>query len=46
MQDSAMDDSGDMNAYVDAEPYMVSGYENVYTTARVISSHLFKCAIV
>ncbi|OQE01600.1 hypothetical protein PENVUL_c042G05435 [Penicillium vulpinum] len=28
MHDSAMDDSGDGNTYVDAEPYMVSGYEN------------------
>ncbi|KAF3024611.1 hypothetical protein E8E15_008903 [Penicillium rubens] len=36
MQDSAMDDSGDMNAYVDAEPYMVSGYENVADRASHI----------
>ncbi|KAJ5184581.1 hypothetical protein N7472_009421 [Penicillium cf. griseofulvum] len=28
MHDSAMDDSGDGNVYADAEPYMVSGYEN------------------
>ncbi|CAG8266978.1 unnamed protein product [Penicillium nalgiovense] len=38
MHDSAMDASGDGNTYVDAEPYMVSGYENVADRA----SHLPK----
>ncbi|EKV08520.1 hypothetical protein PDIG_58640 [Penicillium digitatum PHI26] len=38
MHDSAMDDSPDGNAYADAEPYMVSGYENIANQA----SHLPK----
>ncbi|OQE47291.1 hypothetical protein PENCOP_c001G08111 [Penicillium coprophilum] len=38
MNDSAMDDSADGNVCADAEPYMVSGYENVANQA----SHLPK----
>ncbi|KAJ5944905.1 hypothetical protein N7516_005073 [Penicillium verrucosum] len=38
MHDSAMDDSVDGNVYTDAEPYMVSGYENIVNQA----SHLPK----
>ncbi|KAJ5514873.1 hypothetical protein N7463_004425 [Penicillium fimorum] len=33
MHDSAMDDSADGNVYADAEPYMVSGYENTANQA-------------
>ncbi|KXG45386.1 uncharacterized protein PGRI_042990 [Penicillium griseofulvum] len=33
MHDSAMDYSGDGNVYTDAEPYMVSGYENAANQA-------------